>query len=122
MIAATGLQGIGNRGLTTLDLEQRPLETALETARQFEQIFVQEMLAGMRETAKMDGGEGSLFGDGPGSDTYTQWFDNHLSDHLVKNGGLGIADLLMKEFERWDGISASDPEGKESGSGRPSET
>ncbi len=76
---------------------------ALKTAHQFEQIFVQQMLAGLRKTAEMAGGEG-LFGDGPGNDTYTQWFDNHLAEYLSKNGNLGIADTLMKEFERWNQI------------------
>ena len=79
---------------------------ALDTARQFEQIFIQQMLEGMRESANIAGGEG-LFGDGPGNDTYTQWFDNHLSDHLARNGDLGIADTLMSEFQRWNQIPAA---------------
>ncbi len=76
---------------------------ALKTAYQFEQIFVQQMLEGMRKTAQMAGGEG-LFGDGPGNDTYSQWFDNHMAEYLSKNGNLGIADTLMKEFVRWNQI------------------
>ncbi len=83
---------------------------ALKTANQFEQIFVQMMLQGMRKTSEMAGGEG-LFGDGPGNDTYTQWFDNHLAEHLSKNGGLGIADTLMKEFGRWNQIPPEQAEG-----------
>ena len=76
---------------------------ARETAQQFEQIFVQMMLAGMRKTSELAGGEG-LFGDGPGNDTYTQWFDNSLAEYLSNNGHLGIADTLMREFERWHQI------------------
>ncbi len=76
---------------------------ALDTARQFEQIFIQQMLEGMRKSANIAGGDG-LFGDGPGNDTYTQWFDNHLSEHLSRHGNMGIAETLMKEFERWHQI------------------
>ena len=56
------------------------------------------------------GGEG-MFGDGPGSDTYTQWFDNNLAEYLSDNGQFGIADTLMKEFERWNQIPAEQTEG-----------
>jgi Rod binding domain-containing protein len=76
---------------------------ARETAQQFEQIFVQMMLAGMRKTSELAGGDG-LFGDGPGNDTYTQWFDNSMAEYLSNNGHLGIADTLMREFERWHQI------------------
>ena len=82
---------------------------ALQTAQQFEQIFVQMMLAGLRKTSEMAGDEG-LFGDGPGNDTYTQWFDNHLAEYLSNNGHLGIADTLMKEFDRWHQIPPEQPE------------
>ncbi len=83
---------------------------ALHTAKQFEQIFVQMMLKGLRKTSEMAGGEG-MFGDGPGSDTYTQWFDNNLAEYLSDNGQFGIADALMKEFERWNQIPAEQTEG-----------
>ena len=76
---------------------------ALDTARQFEQIFIQQMLEGMRKSTNIPGGDG-MFGDGPGNDTYAQWFDNHMSEHLSKNGNMGIADTLMSEFERWNQI------------------
>jgi Rod binding domain-containing protein len=76
---------------------------ALDTARQFEQIFIQQMLEGMRKSANIAGGDG-LFGGGPGNDTYSQWFDNHLAEHLSRHGKMGIAETLMKEFERWHQI------------------
>ena len=88
---------------------------ALDTARQFEQIFIQQMLEGMRKSANIAGGDG-LFGDSPGNDTYTQWFDNHLSEHLSRHGNMGIAETLMKEFERWNQIPPA-PAAETEGSG-----
>lgn len=97
------LTAITDKGFAQLEPGKDPRLEALETAQQFEQIFVQQMLAGMRKTAEM-AGEDKLFGQGPGGDTYTQWFDNHLSAHLTNNGGLGIAETLMQDFERWGQI------------------
>ena len=91
--------GTAEGGMLPIEPEQDPRAEALETAQQFEQIFVQQMLAGMRKTSELAGGEG-LFGDGPGNDTYTQWFDNSMAEYLSNNGHLGIADTLMREFER----------------------
>ena len=97
------ITGIATRDFLQLEPGKDARAEALGTAQQFEQIFVQQMLAGMRKTAQMAGDEG-LFGGGPGGDTYTQWFDNHLSEHLTRNGGLGIADKLMGDLERWGQI------------------
>ena len=102
--------GISSHELLRFEPQPDARVEALQTAHQFEQIFVQMMLAGMRKTSEMAGGEG-LFGDGPGNDTYTQWFDNHLAEYLSDNGHLGIADTLMKEFERWNQIPPEPTEG-----------
>ena len=94
---------VTGQGRATHDASSSLRAEALDTSRQFEQIFIQQMLEGMRKSADIAGGEG-LFGDGPGNDTYTQWFDNHLSEHLARSGDLGIAETLMAEFERWHQI------------------
>ncbi len=86
---------------------------AKQTADQFEALFVQSMVEGMRKSADMGQGQG-LFGDGPGADTYTQWFDNFMSEHLADNGSIGLSDTLMKEFERAGQIPAEDKAGEES--------
>lgn len=71
---------------------------AEEVAKQFETIFTQSMVGGMRETANMGVGEG-LFGEGPGTDTYTAWFDQYMSEHLSREGSIGLTDTLMRQFE-----------------------
>jgi len=94
------------------ELEPKPdaRGKAREIADQFETLFMQSMVEGMRKTADMGQGKG-LFGEGPGSDTYTQWFDNLMSGHLAENGRIGLSDTLMAEFERIGQIpSAEDAE------------
>ncbi len=69
-----------------------------ETADKFEAIFLKQMVVKMRENASL--GEGGMFGDGPGSDTYSQWFDSNMSSALSGSGQIGISKVLMTEFER----------------------
>ena len=73
-------------------------QRAVDVARQFESIFIKQMVRGMRENAKVLGS--SMFGSGPGSDTYAQWFDDHMSAHLSGTGDIGIADTIVRELER----------------------
>ncbi len=82
---------------------------AADVASQFETIFLKQMVSGMRKTTSLVGGDG-MFGSGPGSDTYTQWFDNHISNHLTGTGGIGITEVLMREFERWNQIPSAEEE------------
>jgi Rod binding domain-containing protein len=74
-------------------------ERAEAVASRFEQLFVQHFVSGLRKTTAIGESEG-LFGNGPGSDTYTQWFDEHFASHVMNNGGLGVRDVLLRDWER----------------------
>jgi Rod binding domain-containing protein len=86
-------------------------ERAEEVARSFEQIFVRQMVKGMRDSVGVAGGEG-MFGKGPGSGTYADWFDKHFSRHLITNGGIGLADTMLRNWERQGWIEPRDPQGE----------
>jgi Rod binding domain-containing protein len=73
-------------------------QQALEVAQQFEEIFVTMMVQSFRKAQLSD--EGGLFGSSVGSNTYEQWFDQHMSSHLAKNSSIGIADTLIRDFRR----------------------
>ncbi len=73
-------------------------QQALEVAHQFEEIFVTMMVQSFRKAQLSDGG--GMFGSSVGSSTYEQWFDQHMSEHLAKNSGIGIADTLIRDFQR----------------------
>jgi Rod binding domain-containing protein len=74
--------------------------SALKLAHQFEELFVQQMVGSLRQASQIGGEESGMFGSGPGSDTYAQWFDQNLAQQVARGGNLGIADLLMRDFER----------------------
>jgi flagellar protein FlgJ len=71
-----------------------------QAAEAFEALFVQTLLARMRQAQLRDG----FFGNGPGSVIYEGIFEQHLSEVLARRSPLGIADLLEASWKR-------DPEG-----------
>ena len=71
---------------------------ALKVAEQFEEIFVGLMVESLRKSQLTDGG--SMFGSGVGSNTYEQWFDKHMSEHLAHTTSIGIRETLIREFQR----------------------
>jgi len=68
-------------------------EALRETARQFEALFVQNMLKAMRDASPGDG----LF-DSDQTDFYRDIYDSQLALEIVKGRGIGIADMLMKSL------------------------
>lgn len=77
---------------------------AEKTAAQFEQIFVRTMVSSLRSTASV-GGE-SMFGSGPGADTFADWFDQNLSEQIGRTSKVGIASQLLTDLERHGQIDA----------------
>jgi len=65
-----------------------------EAAKEFEALFLSQMLKVMRETVE----ESGLTDKGPGQDVYTELFDTELARTLAGRGALGIADLLEKKL------------------------
>lgn len=64
-----------------------------QVARQFESLFLHQMLKSMRQASL---GEGIL--DSDQSLFYRDMFDQQLSLHLAEKGGLGLADFLKRQL------------------------
>lgn len=64
-----------------------------ETAKQFEAIFVNSMLKGMRDAKLADG-----IMDSDQSKFYTEMYDQQLAMHLSGNPGVGLAELIVKQL------------------------
>ncbi len=73
---------------------------AESTAAQFEQIFVRSMVSTLRSSASLGGEGGGMFGDGPGADTFADWFDQNLSEQISRTSNIGIKDKLLADLER----------------------
>lgn len=67
------------------------------TAKQFEAIFVRQMLAAARKT---DFGGGDVFGS-QAMDTFRQLQDEHFADLTAASGTLGMASIIEAQMARY---------------------
>ena len=72
----------------------------VDIARQFEQVFVQQMVEKLRQTVDVNGDGEGLFAQGPGSDTYAMWFDRLLGERVQAESHLGVADAIVTQLEK----------------------
>jgi len=69
-------------------------EQLKEAAQQFEAIFIQQMFKEMRKTIPDDG----LIERGNADDIYSQLQDMEAAKITAQQGGIGLADLMMKQL------------------------
>jgi flagellar protein FlgJ len=62
------------------------------SAKQFEAVFLSEMMSHMFEGVKTD----SEFGGGQGEDMFKSLLTNEYGKQMANKGGIGIADQLQK--------------------------
>lgn len=75
-------------------------QKAERTAGEFEELFVRTMVSSLRSTASLGGDEGGMFGSGPGSDTFADWFDQNLAGQIARTSEVGIKKQLLGDLER----------------------
>ncbi|MFK7886249.1 MAG: flagellar assembly peptidoglycan hydrolase FlgJ [Gammaproteobacteria bacterium] len=73
-----------------------------EVAHQFEALFTQMLMKNMRSASL---GEGAM--DSEQGKFYRDMFDQEMSSALSKNSGLGIADMLLRQFSSGAGADLS---------------
>jgi flagellar protein FlgJ len=74
-----------------------------EAARQFEALMLDRMMKSMRTAAP-----GNSLLDGEGTRTFTELLDHEYAQKLASRGGLGLADLLVRQLS-----AALHPHGQE---------
>lgn len=75
-------------------------EQAEEVARQFERMFISEMLAPMFQGLETDG----PFGGGNAEATFRPMLIDQYADAISKGGGVGIKDAVLKEILKLQGL------------------
>ena len=108
--SALDFQGLGElRGQA-----QRDQRGALrETARQFEAMFLQTIMATMREAGfKSDLVESSTM------ETFQTMHDKEISLAMTRRGGLGLADMLVEQMERNQMVPAAEALAARQGQGK----
>lgn len=81
--------------------EERRLRS---TAHEIESIFLSHMLKTMREAS---GSKGLL--TGKGQRVYQEMMDEHMGRALAKAGGIGLADMLVRDVLRRRGVVEKNP-------------
>jgi murein DD-endopeptidase MepM/ murein hydrolase activator NlpD len=77
----------------------------MQAARGLEANFLRQMLSEVRANEEASG-----LGDGGfGGSTFQEMLDGALADNMAKAGGLGLANMLSKEFEKNEGAKSSAP-------------
>lgn len=68
-------------------------EKAKEVGREFEAMFLSQMLQPMFESVKTDG----MFGGGHGEDSFKGFLVDEYAKSMARQGNLGIADMISKQ-------------------------
>jgi flagellar protein FlgJ len=94
----------GLAGLRQAAREESP-EALREAARQFEALFIHTLLKNMRESSF---GEGGLF-DNDQTRMYQGMFDQQIAGTMAAGGGIGLAEVLVRQLggDRIAGAEAS---------------
>lgn len=79
------------------DLQQKR-EELLRQAQQFEAIFVNLLIKSMRQTVMKE--RDNYLASGFQDRVFTDLFDNHISARIAGRGGLGIADAIVRRYEK----------------------
>jgi flagellar protein FlgJ len=82
---------------TPTPAEQRRLR---DTASEVESIFLSHMLKTMRQAS----GIGGTLLSGTGQRVYREMMDEQLGRALAKGGGIGLADMLIRDVLRRQGV------------------
>lgn len=86
-------------------------DTELRKAvEEFEALLINQMLKSMRETVE----KGDLFHGGSGEEIYTSMLDSELSREMSRAGGIGLAEMLLKQLEREEGsVAVTSPQAQD---------
>ncbi len=77
--------------------EKKDMTQLKQVAADFEEIFMNMLLKSMRQTV----GDGGLIEKDNQSQIFNSMLDEAFAEKLANAGGVGISDLLIKQFENY---------------------
>jgi Rod binding domain-containing protein len=75
---------------TQSTLSPKKLDAIEKSAKEFEGMFLSEMVSHMFDTVAVD----PMFGGGEGEETWRGMLVDEYSKHIVQNGGIGLSDAI----------------------------
>ncbi|MFC3714145.1 rod-binding protein [Sphingoaurantiacus capsulatus] len=82
-------------GATPGKPEDKQRAKLVEAAKAFEAVFVRQMIGSMRQAKLAD----DIFGS-PSTDQFREMQDAQFADEMANKGGLGVAEMLIKQFDK----------------------
>lgn len=98
--AAPPVDVLAQRKATPNVADVKTREQAAAVAQQFERMFITEMLQPMFSGIETDG----PFGGGNAEATFRPMLLDQYADAVARGGGVGIADSVLKEILRMQGL------------------
>lgn len=86
-----------------------------ETARELEGVFLGLLMKTMRSTV----GSGGLFKDGTDTQTYRDMFDQEIGRSMARAGGIGLAQMVLRDQALRQAAEAGARRHEESGAVQP---
>ncbi len=86
------------------DKAGQDVERLQTTSRELEGVFLGLLMKAMRSTV----GNGGLFKNGSDSQTYRDMFDQEIARSLAKAGGIGLAQMVLRDQLRRQAAAMSD--------------
>lgn len=87
-------------GKVRFEVRQGTPEAMSKVAREFEALLLNTMLKSMREA----GPKGGIF-DSSENRMFTAMFDQQIAQDMAKAGGIGLADMLMRQVQGSRGLA-----------------
>ncbi len=81
-----------------------PPQKLKEACKEFESFFIYYILKTMRKTIPKT----NLFGNGLSMNVYTSMLDEQFANKISDAGGIGLAKLLLREFEKNESLISSE--------------
>ena len=76
-----------------------------EAAKEFESLMLEQMMREMRKNVP----KSDLFGDSKGQEIFEEMLDGEYVKSMVDRGGIGLAEVLMRQFEPPKAAKAAAP-------------
>lgn len=81
----------------------RGMERLQEATRELEGVFLGLLMKAMRSTV----GNGGLFRNGSDSQAYRDMFDQEIARSMAKSGGIGLAQMILRDQLRREAAAGS---------------
>ncbi len=91
------IQNVGGAAASTQSKTNDKREQLKAAAQAFEAVFLRQMIGSMRQASLA---QDDLLSGGRAAEQFRDMSDAKLADNMAEKGSFGIAELLLKQFDK----------------------